>query len=120
MDLRIIGKHTVFWKTDKRLFQVIPDLGAQRVKSPNVVRLVSEKFLTLLRPVILLCRKEASFEIVRLQGTVEEIFLKLHTETPWKKIYTRRTKNWNQRQKKSWSKSNSHKGLLQNGCLAIV
>ena len=37
--------------------QVIPVLGAQRLMGPKLVCFLNEKFLSLLRPTIILCRK---------------------------------------------------------------
>ena len=83
---------------------VIPVLGAQRLMGPKVVRFLSEKFVSLLPPTILLRRKRL---IIRnINGNVRQLwsnFQELHTETPWQK-YTRRAKDPRQKKiKKSCS-----------------
>ena len=95
--------------------QVIRVLGAQRLMGPKVVYFLSEKFLGLLRPTILLCRKR---QIIirsitgnqnREIGEELENFRELHTETPRQK-YKRRAKD--PRQKKLKIIFNSHADMV--------
>ena len=54
---KIVGNSILIENVIGSLYQVIPVLGTQRLMGPKVVGFLSEKFLTLLRRTILLCRK---------------------------------------------------------------